>query len=74
MALVHCPYCGHDVQLIFVHSHYQCPVCGANIMPCCDGEQASETSDNKGAPNASCNKTVPGNNDIPEKNEKKEPD
>lgn len=33
-----CFFCGHQVKLIHVHGHYQCPVCGTNAMPCCDGD------------------------------------
>ncbi|MBN8664739.1 MAG: hypothetical protein K2Y12_06970 [Chitinophagaceae bacterium] len=33
-----CFFCGHAVKLIHVHGHYQCPVCGTNAMPCCDGD------------------------------------
>jgi hypothetical protein len=33
-----CFFCGHQVSLIHVHGHYQCPVCGTNAMPCCDGD------------------------------------
>ncbi|RXK60466.1 hypothetical protein ESA94_08330 [Lacibacter luteus] len=34
----HCLFCGHIVQLVHVHGHYQCPVCGTNALPCCDGD------------------------------------
>jgi hypothetical protein len=33
-----CLFCGHIVQLINVHGHYQCPVCFTNALPCCDGD------------------------------------
>jgi hypothetical protein len=33
-----CLFCGHRVQLIHVHGHYQCPVCHTNALPCCDGD------------------------------------
>ena len=33
-----CLFCGHLVQLVHVHGHYQCPVCFTNVMPCCDGD------------------------------------
>jgi len=26
------------VELIYVHGHYQCPKCGINNLPCCDGD------------------------------------
>jgi len=34
-----CDYCGFMGQMVFVHSHYQCPRCGINVNPCCGGEQ-----------------------------------
>lgn len=33
-----CLFCGHVVQLVHVHGHYQCPVCNTNALPCCDGD------------------------------------
>jgi len=33
-----CNFCGHQVELVNVHGHYQCPVCKTNAMPCCDGD------------------------------------
>jgi len=33
-----CLFCGHTVQLVHVHGHYQCPVCNTNALPCCDGD------------------------------------
>jgi hypothetical protein len=33
-----CLFCGHPVQLVHVHGHYQCPVCHTNALPCCDGD------------------------------------
>jgi hypothetical protein len=33
-----CLFCGNAVHLIFVHGHYQCPVCNTNALPCCDGD------------------------------------
>jgi hypothetical protein len=33
-----CSFCGHYVELIHVHGHYQCPVCKTNALPCCDGD------------------------------------
>ena len=33
-----CNFCGHQVELVHVHGHYQCPVCKTNAMPCCDGD------------------------------------
>lgn len=36
-----CLFCGHVVQLLYVHGHYQCPVCYTNALPCCDGDNCS---------------------------------
>lgn len=36
-----CLFCGHYVQLVHVHGHYQCPVCTTNALPCCDGDNCS---------------------------------
>ncbi|MFN4006342.1 MAG: hypothetical protein ACK4HE_02410 [Chitinophagaceae bacterium] len=36
-----CLFCGHVVQLIHVHGHYQCPLCHTNALPCCDGDNCS---------------------------------
>lgn len=36
--LCRCLVCGQIVKLVFVHSHYQCPACGNNVLPCCEGE------------------------------------
>jgi hypothetical protein len=33
-----CVFCGHVVELVYVHGHYQCPVCKTNAMPCCDSD------------------------------------
>ncbi|HMO34028.1 MAG TPA: hypothetical protein PKE63_02950 [Lacibacter sp.] len=33
-----CLFCVHTVALVHVHGHYQCPVCGTNALPCCDGD------------------------------------
>jgi len=33
-----CLFCGHTVNMIHVHGHYQCPVCNTNALPCCDGD------------------------------------
>jgi hypothetical protein len=33
-----CLFCGHTVELVHVHGHYQCPVCFTNALPCCDGD------------------------------------
>lgn len=36
-----CLFCGHWVQMVHVHGHYQCAVCTANALPCCDGDNCS---------------------------------
>jgi hypothetical protein len=41
--LVKCLFCGSSVQLIFVHGHYQCPVCKTNALPCCDGDSCNKS-------------------------------
>jgi hypothetical protein len=33
-----CVFCGHVAELVYVHGHYQCPVCKTNAMPCCDSD------------------------------------
>ncbi len=33
-----CLFCGHTVEMVHVHGHYQCPVCYTNCLPCCDGD------------------------------------
>jgi hypothetical protein len=38
---VKCLFCGNPVQLVFVHGHYQCPVCKTNALPCCDGDNCN---------------------------------
>ncbi|MBZ0203054.1 MAG: hypothetical protein K8I03_08575 [Ignavibacteria bacterium] len=30
-----CPYCQNPVELIWVHSHYQCPKCKYVVVSCC---------------------------------------
>lgn len=42
-----CGYCGFFGKMIFVHSHYQCPRCGINIAPCCEGENCQELEHKK---------------------------
>jgi hypothetical protein len=36
-----CLFCGNSINLIFVHGHYQCPVCKTNALPCCDGDNCN---------------------------------
>ena len=38
MQAQHCLFCGQIVSLVWVHGHYQCPVCFTNALPCCDGD------------------------------------
>jgi predicted RNA-binding Zn-ribbon protein involved in translation (DUF1610 family) len=33
-----CPYCQNIVELIWVHSHYQCPKCKNVVVSCCGDE------------------------------------
>lgn len=40
---VNCLFCGSHIQLVFVHGHYQCPVCKTNALPCCDGDNCNNT-------------------------------
>lgn len=42
-----CGYCGFSGEMVFVHSHYQCPVCHNNIMPCCEGEFADNLEEER---------------------------
>jgi hypothetical protein len=41
MQIQQCLFCGHTVQLVHVHGHYQCPVCFTNALPCCDGDNCN---------------------------------
>ena len=36
--MTRCPRCQSEVSLVFVHGHYQCPVCKSNVDDCCQGE------------------------------------
>jgi hypothetical protein len=38
-----CPYCYSHSGFHYVHGHYQCKVCKQNVMPCCGGEQQTES-------------------------------
>jgi hypothetical protein len=62
-----CLFCGNRVQFVFVHGHYQCPVCNTNALPCCDGDNCNNTyinvqppSSNEIQPVAGQNKKDPG--------------
>ncbi|NCT94679.1 MAG: hypothetical protein GXC72_09665 [Chitinophagaceae bacterium] len=41
MQIQQCLFCGHQVQLVHVHGHYQCPICYTNALPCCDGDNCN---------------------------------
>ena len=30
-----CSYCSREVELVWVHSHYQCPNCKNVVVSCC---------------------------------------
>jgi hypothetical protein len=49
---INCLFCGSNVQMVFVHGHYQCPVCKTNALPCCDGDNCN---------NAFISKSLAGN-------------
>ena len=38
MMMTRCPRCQSEVSLVFVHGHYQCPMCKSNVDDCCQGE------------------------------------
>ena len=33
-----CPYCHNMVEYIWVHGHYQCPLCKNVVIGCCGDE------------------------------------
>jgi len=35
----HCLFCGNKSDIIWVHGHGQCSVCGINVDECCRGER-----------------------------------
>ena len=37
-----CMFCNQKVDLVYVHGHYQCPKCGINALPCCDGDNCED--------------------------------
>jgi predicted RNA-binding Zn-ribbon protein involved in translation (DUF1610 family) len=39
--MTQCLFCAQHVDLVYVHGHYQCPRCGTNALPCCDGDNCS---------------------------------
>jgi tRNA(Ile2) C34 agmatinyltransferase TiaS len=30
-----CPYCSQRVEFIWIHGHYQCPICKNVVVSCC---------------------------------------
>jgi hypothetical protein len=60
-----CGYCGYYGEMVFVHSHYQCPRCKNNIAPCCEGENTNE-SDDKEVENPPQNSDTILSSDSPE--------
>lgn len=36
-----CLFCGNIINLVYVHGHFQCPVCKTNALPCCDGDNCT---------------------------------
>jgi hypothetical protein len=34
-----CPWCCQPSEIIWIHGHGQCSLCGTNIDECCRGEQ-----------------------------------
>ena len=40
-----CPRCQSPSQAVFVHGHYQCPVCKSVIDDCCNGETCQTGGD-----------------------------
>ncbi|MFN8012734.1 MAG: hypothetical protein U0P81_15300 [Holophagaceae bacterium] len=39
---IRCPYCGQIAELVWIHGHGQCSVCGTNVDECCRGESSDE--------------------------------
>jgi DNA-directed RNA polymerase subunit RPC12/RpoP len=33
-----CPYCSREVELVWLHGHYQCPYCKNIVVGCCGDE------------------------------------
>ena len=33
-----CPFCSQMVEFIWIHGHYQCPVCKNVVVSCCGDE------------------------------------
>ena len=40
-----CPNCQMPSQIIWIHGHGQCSVCGVNVEPCCSGSDVDMTGD-----------------------------
>ena len=37
-----CPWCGVRGEPVRIHGHGQCPHCGNNVEPCCNGANAQD--------------------------------
>jgi len=33
-----CQWCGNQTDMMWVHGHGQCSICGINSQECCNGE------------------------------------
>jgi len=42
-----CSWCGQNTQVIWVHGHGQCSICGYNIDECCRGESCENLKSNE---------------------------
>lgn len=40
-----CPACRSKVVFVFVHGHYQCPVCHQIVVACCEGSGYESNSE-----------------------------
>jgi hypothetical protein len=40
-----CLWCGQPTNIIWVHGHGQCSVCGYNIDECCKGENCEQPTE-----------------------------
>jgi len=40
--LMICLWCGQPAQIIWIHGHGQCSLCGTNIDECCRGEHCND--------------------------------
>lgn len=65
-----CGYCGYYGEMVFVHSHYQCPRCKNNIAPCCEGENFVEEEEDLDEQNK---KSKEAEKELPESDENVKP-